>query len=96
MTPQFIRANSLTDDQVAELVAHDTVDVDGFLYREWRKDVDGETWLMRIASEIHGIQPDNDMILAESEGFIDAPADNDPDSDNPVECEWIYDGDDDE
>jgi hypothetical protein len=46
---QFVLANNLTDAEIGELVAHDTVEIDGFLYREWRHDTEGEMWLRRVS-----------------------------------------------
>ena len=86
MPQQFILGDSLSDDQLLELVEHSTVDIDGFLYSEWRKDAEGQMWLKRIAAEIHGVEPDVDIC---ADGFVDAP-DDDDDDDNPIAMTWIY------
>ena len=89
---QFIVANNLSDDQVLELVQHGTVEVDGFLYSEWRRDAEQQTWLKRISGEIHGVEPDTDIC---ADGFIDYDP-SDDDDDDPIEFSIDYGSDDDE
>ena len=89
MPQQFILGDMLTDDQIGELVDHGTVDVGGFLFAEWRRDSEGQTWLKRVTGEIHGITPSDGDVYAD--GFIDAVVDDD-DDDNPIEQTMFFDG----
>ena len=93
MTQQFLLADTLSDAQVDELVQHGSVSVGDFLYTEWRKDNQNQTWLKRVSTDIHGVEPDVDIC---ADGFVDAPADNDPTSDDPIEFSMDYGSDDDE
>ena len=87
MPQQFILGDTLSDAQVDELVQHGSVEIDGFLFQEWRTDQENQTWLKRISGDIHGVEPTDGDIYAD--GFVDAPDDDD---DSDVECTWFFDG----
>ena len=84
---QFLLADMLTDAQVDELVQHGSVEIDGFLFQEWRTDQENQTWLKRVTCDILGVEPDYGDVHAD--GFQDAVDDED---DNPIEQTMYYDG----
>ena len=87
--PRFICAADLSDDLLGELADVGTVELsDGTLWRPWRSDLRGVAWLQRVGGIRAGADDESDVY---SEGFI--PASDDPD-DDPIECTFIYGGDD--